>query len=171
MADSADAHLEDDVYARLRALANKYLGLERAGHTLQPTALVHEAYLRLADQDGSAIEDRAHFCAIAAIQMRRVLADHARRVRAQKRGGEWGRVTLAGVAEKSADVDIVALDDALEKLSRIDERQSRVVELRFLGGLTVEDVATALDVSRSTVEAEWRMARAWLITELRKADR
>ena len=161
------------VYDRLRALAGSYFRLERPNHTLEPTALVHEAYVRLVDQSGVEWENRAHFCAIAATAMRRILIDHARSRRAAKRGGgDRHAVTLDAAVSPLADqsVDAIALDEVLEKLESLDPRQYRIVELRFFGGLTVEEVADFLDVSRSTVEAEWRMARAWLSAELGRAD-
>ncbi len=157
------------VYDELRRLAQGQLRRERVAHTLQPTALVHEAYLRVIDQDQVDWESRAHFLAIAAKVMRQVLIDHARRRGAQKRGGEWQRITI-GKAESSQDreeeVDLIALDDALKKLAEMDERKSRVVELRFFGGLSMPEVATALNVSQRTAEADWYMARAWLRAEI-----
>jgi len=141
---------------------------ERAGHTLQPTALVHEAYLRLARETGTEWEDRAHFLAIAATAMRRVLVDHARARGAAKRGGGRTWVTLheelAAQAEQS--VDVLALDQALTRLSSIDERQGKVVELRFFGGLEIRETALLLKVSEGTVKRDWRHAKAWLRREL-----
>ena len=155
------------VQVELRRLAGGMMRSERSDHTLQPTALVNEACLRLFDQRG-AWEGREHFLALAATVMRRILADHARRRRSEKRGGDRKRVTLEGseAAEDDRGVDLTALDAALEKLAGLYERQARIVELRYLAGMTVEEVATTLDISRSTVEAEWRMARAWLHREL-----
>ncbi len=154
------------VYARLRALAGSYMG-GRIEHTLQPTALVHEAYLRLfAMQD--APRDREHFLAIAAMAMRQILADHARRRTADKRGGGKSRsnlddaVAAGSVPADEPDEDLVALHEALERLAKADERRYKVVEMRFLGGLTVEETARALQLSERTVESDWRAARAWL---------
>lgn len=155
------------VQRELHGLAAHMMGAERQEHTLQPTALVNEACLRLFDQKAD-WADRRHFLAVAGTVMRRVLADHARRKGAGKRGGDWQRVTLAGQLSPDTDatIDLLALDAAIEKLAALHERQARIVELRFFAGMTVEDVAAELDVSRSTVEAEWRGARAWLLREL-----
>ncbi|USN98776.1 MAG: sigma-70 family RNA polymerase sigma factor [Phycisphaeraceae bacterium] len=152
------------VYAQLRALAASYLGADRAPNTLQPTALVHEAFVRLLGAQELAFESRAHFFAIAANAMRFVLADHARQKRAQKRGGGWARITLSGIGSSDGDADFDAadVDEALEELARLNERQARVVEMRFFGGLTVEQIAAVLGVSKRTIDAEWHFARAWL---------
>ena len=153
------------VYDELRALAQRILGGERPGHTLQATALLHEAYLRLAGLDAASIADRVHFLRIAARSMRQVLVDHARRRDAEKRGGGGrARVTLAGVvAEGSADgVDVLDLDDALRRLAALDERKARVVELRFFAGLSTGEAAAALGIAPKTAEADWYFARAWL---------
>jgi RNA polymerase sigma-70 factor (ECF subfamily) len=152
------------VYDELRALAARCLRRERADHTLQPTALVHEAYLKLVDQAAVAGKGREHFVGIAARAMRQVLVDHARRHSAAKRGGGRRRIMLDSsvASEKQDPVDLLALDEALERLSALDERQGRIVELRFFGGLTTKEAAELLGVSLSTVEADWRMARAWL---------
>ena len=156
------------VYDELRALAAAYLRRERAGHSLQPTALVHEAFIRLIDSSGIKATDRRHFFAIAANTMRRVLVEHARTRGAAKRGGGQQRVTLTGIqdAKPDADFEVVALDEALKKLAALDERQARIVELRFFGGLEVEEVADLLGVSKRTVEGDWTLARAWLYREL-----
>jgi RNA polymerase sigma factor (TIGR02999 family) len=158
------------VYGELRRLAGHYLRSERPDHTLQPTALVHEAYLRLVDQKSVAWQNRAHFFGIAAQMMRRVLVDHARRRKAAKRDGSLCR---AGAADGEADIEavdrdseILALDQALSRLEALDARQSRIVELRFFGGLTVEETAEAAGVSTATVKREFRTARAWLRQEL-----
>jgi RNA polymerase sigma-70 factor, ECF subfamily len=154
-----------EVYAQLRALASRYLSAGSAP-TLQPTALVHEAWLRLASAGGEAPawRDRSHFCAVAARAMRQALVDHLRRSRADKRGGGLERVTLTGVLghDPGAGVDVLALEDALAQLQALDARQARIVELRFYGGLSVPEAAECLGVSVSTVEKEWRAARAWL---------
>lgn len=156
------------VYAELRALAASYFR-GRGGHTLQPTALVHEAYLRLRKHEG-AIVDRAHFFAVAATAMRQILTDHARRHRAQKRGGaDQERVTLSNVAAFESPIDLVELDQLLSRLAALDERQARLVELRFFAGLTEEEAAELLGVSLRTVQKDWRKARAWLVAELERA--
>jgi RNA polymerase sigma factor (TIGR02999 family) len=163
----AQAELVPQVYSELRALAASYLRGQRRDHTLQPTALVHEAFLRLVRADASAWQDRAHFFAVAATAMRQILTDHARRRQAAKRGGaEQVRVTLSGVAAGDSPIDLIALNDILTKLAALDERQARIVELRFFGGLTEEEVASALGVSLRTVQKDWRSAKAWLLTEL-----
>ena len=172
----AAAHLMELVYAELRGLAGSYLRQQRHDHTLQPTALVHEAFIKLVQSPGAKFNDRAHFFAVAATAMRQILMDHARWKRAAKRGGEarnvgqpddWDRVTLAGVDSGSREMDLVALDDVLSELAKHNERMYRVVELRFFGGLEVEDVARLLGVSKSTVEGDWRAARAWLGVKLK----
>jgi RNA polymerase sigma factor (TIGR02999 family) len=161
------------VYDELRALADAYMRRERAGHTLQPTALVHEAFLRLLRLPPGSVQNRVHFFALAAQAMRRILADHARRHRAAKRGGNAVRVPLVlveGGAPAAAAGDDVAADDldaALEDLAKLDERQARVVELRFFGGLSIEETAEVLAVSPATVKRDWLVARAWLHRELR----
>jgi RNA polymerase sigma factor (TIGR02999 family) len=142
---------------------------ERAGHSLQATALVNEAYLRLVDAKAVAWADRAHFLAVAARVMRRILVDHARARRAKKRGGPATKVTFdeALVVANEPRDDFLALDDALDALATFDERKSRVVELRFFGGLSVEETATVLKVSPGTVMGDWRLAKAWLQREMR----
>ena len=160
----AAARLMPLVYDELRQLARGYLQRERADHTLQATGLVHEAYLRLVDQTVIPCQNRAHFLAIAAQQMRRILVDHARRHRAGKRGGEWCKVEFddALAPSLSRDLDVIALDDALTDLMKLKPLHSQVVELRFFGGMTIEEVADVLDLSPRTVQREWRLARAWL---------
>jgi RNA polymerase sigma-70 factor (ECF subfamily) len=156
------------VYGELRRQAARYLRRERQNHTLQPTALVHEAYLRLADQRDVEWQNRAHFFAISAQIMRRILVDHARGRGRGKRGGGLAPVLLddALAIAEARDLDLVALDDALSALARLDERQSRIVEMRFFAGLEVEEVAEALGVSPTTVKRDWSLARAWLRREL-----
>jgi RNA polymerase sigma-70 factor (ECF subfamily) len=146
---------------------------EGAGHTLQATALLNEAYLRLVDAKAVTWTDRAHFFSLSARLMRRILVDHARARRTLKRGGPDARVTLdeALVVSKELPHDFVALDDALEALAAFDERKSRVIELRFFAGLSVEETAAVLDVSRDTVMRDWRLAKAWLQGEMRRAGR
>ncbi len=157
------------LYDELRGLAERYLISERKGHTLQPTALVHEAYLRLAASAGDRI-DPVHFRAMAARVMRHVLVDHAVAKKADKRGGGCTVLSLDADTPDGlrADLDVEALDEALRRLAELDERKVRVVELRFFGGLTSEEAARELDISLSTVEADWRMAKAWLRSELSK---
>lgn len=154
------------VYDELRSQAARHLRRERREHTLRPTALVHEAYLRLTAQRGTAWPSRAHFFAMAAKVMRHILVDHARRHRAAKRAGSWCRVSLdeadAVAVAPRADVDLLAVEEALGELAALDPDQARVVELRFFGGLSVEETADVLGVSSATVKREWRTARAWL---------
>jgi len=156
------------VYDELRRLAAGYLKGERPGHTLQPTALVHEAYLRLVRQDRVEWQNRAHFFGIAASMMRRVLVDHARRRQAEKRDAGGFRLTLQlGEAfEAARDPELLELDQALGRLERLDADQARVVELRFFGGLTVEETAVVLGISTATVKREWRTAKAFLRDEM-----
>ena len=156
------------VYDELRRLAASYLRSERRDHTLQPTALVHEAYLRLVDQRSTDWRNRAHFFGIAAQMMRRILVDHARRRLAAKRSGGNVFLTLEDVEADAGDrtAEILALDRALAKLEALDPAQARVVEVRFFGGLTVEETAEATKVSSATVKREWRTARAWLRREI-----
>ena len=170
---SAAERLLPLVYDEFRQLARHYLQQERANHTLQPTALVHEAYMKLIDQSRVNWQGRTHFFAVAAQAMRRILVDHARHHLRLKRGGGQHRVTLdEGVAlsAKDRDEDVVALDEALEKLADFDPRQAKVVEMRFFAGLSVEEVAEQLGVSKRTVEGDWTMARAWLSRELKKGE-
>src|ERR1700674_4095118 len=155
------------VYGELHRLAHHYMRNERPGHTLQTTALVNEAYLRLVDVDRMQWRDRAHFFAIAATMMRRILLDPARAHARDKRGGGVVMTSLDdGVVAPSLDVDVIALDDALERLGRIDERQARLVELRYFAGLTIEEAAEALGVSGGTLQRDWAIAKAWLYREL-----
>jgi RNA polymerase sigma factor (TIGR02999 family) len=160
------------VYDELRRLAAGYLKGERRDHTLQPTALVHEAYLRLVRQDRVEWQNRAHFFGIAARMMRRVLVDHARRRQAGKRDAGGFRLTLqvGDALEVSRDPELLELDEALVRLERLDVDQARVVELRFFGGLTVEETATVLGISTATVKREWRTARAFLRQEMDDRD-
>ena len=156
------------VYEELRRIAQHYLRNERPGHTLQSTALVHEAYVRMIHQDLPDWQNRAHFFAVAAQLMRQILVDHARAHRADKRGGGVCNVTLDEAEEDAlqVDVDILALDDALKTLSTMDPQQGEVVELRFFGGLSIDDTAAVLGISSSTVKRDWITARAWLHREL-----
>lgn len=156
------------VYDELRRLAAAYLRRERPGQTLQPTALVHEAYLRLRKDRPERWQNRAHFCAIAAHSMRQILIERARARHALKRGGVQPRVTLdeALVAGGELSVDLLALDHALDQLAALDATQARIVELRYFGGLTIEETAAALDSSPATVKRHWTVARAWLARAL-----
>jgi RNA polymerase sigma factor (TIGR02999 family) len=164
----APARLMPLVYEELRGLARQYLQRERPDHTLQATGLVHEAYLRLVDQSTTTWQNRAHFFGVAAQIMRRILVDYARSHRTEKRGGGWDKLAfdeaLAPSAERS--IDLVALDDALKDLLALDPRQSQIVELRFFGGLTNEEIGEVLEISPRTVKREWRMAKAWLRREI-----
>jgi RNA polymerase sigma factor (TIGR02999 family) len=156
------------VYDELRRQAARYLRREKPGHTLQTTALIHEAYVRLVDQRNVQWQNRAHFFGIAAQMMRRILVDHARTKKRVKRGGSDIKVSLddAKVAGKGQDLDVVEVDEALTRLAKIDEQQSRVVELRFFSGLTVEETAEVMGISPATVKRDWSMAKAWLHREL-----
>ncbi|HYR89632.1 MAG TPA: sigma-70 family RNA polymerase sigma factor [Terriglobia bacterium] len=156
------------VYEELRRRAGSYMRSEKPGHSLQPTVLVHEAYLRLVDQDGINWQNRSHFFAVASQILRHILVDHARARHRLKRGGEAFRVTWVedfGVQQREG-IDLMALHDALERLSESDPQQGRIVELRFFGGLSIEETAEALNISSATVKREWSMARAWLYREL-----
>jgi RNA polymerase sigma factor (TIGR02999 family) len=169
--DAALERLTPLVEAELHRLARAYMGRERREHTLQPTALVNEAFLRLADARRVRWQDRAHFLGIAARLMRRVLVDHARARGYRKRGGGAQRVTLheAVVASPDRALDVVALDRALEALAAVDDRKSQIIELRFFGGLSVEETAKVLGVSPDTVKRDWRLAKLWLLRELEGA--
>jgi len=156
------------VYSELHGLADAFMRRERSNHTLQPTALVHEAYMRLVDQREVNWENRAHFMSIAAETMRRILVNHALASNAAKRSGKETRVSLdeAMGFQNGEEVDVVLLDEALTTLASFDPRQSQIVELRFFGGLTIKEVSTVLDMSTATVEREWRTAKAWLHDQL-----
>jgi RNA polymerase sigma factor (TIGR02999 family) len=160
------------VYDELRRIARHYLQGERPGHTLQSTALVNEAYVRMVAQDFPQWQNRAHFFAVAAQLMRQILVDHARAHRASKRGGNVYKVSLdeAEGQPQATDLDIVALDDALKNLAEMDPQQSKVVELKFFAGLSIEDTAEVLDISPSTVKRDWVTARAWLYRELDRSS-
>lgn len=157
------------VYQELHQIARRCMAGERVGHSLQATALVNEAFVRLVDGKAVAWNDRAHFLAVSARVMRRILVDHARARQYQKRGGDAVRVSFDEALVVSSDLhpEFVALDAALQALAKFDERKSRVIEMRFFGGLTVEEVAAVLDVSPATVMGDWRFAKAWLKRELR----
>jgi RNA polymerase sigma factor (TIGR02999 family) len=169
---AADA-LAPLVYEQLRAIAGSYFRGQPADHTLQPTALVHEAYLKLVRAPESDWEGRVHFCAVAATAMRQILQDRARRRSTAKRGGDGHREPLTNqmaTPTGGTPIDIVALNDALERLAVLSPRQARIVELRFFGGLTIEEAADVLEVSHTTIENEWRVARAWLSRELGQSE-
>lgn len=168
---SAGERLLPLIYAELHRQAARAMRREPQEHTLQPTALVNEAYLRLVGQDRVQWHNRSHFFGVAAQLMRRILVDHARGRDAAKRGGGAQRVTLAGdqgQAQDEDDVDVLALHEALETLASLDPRQARVVELRYFSGLNIEETAEAMDISPATVKREWTIARAWLRRELRR---
>jgi RNA polymerase sigma-70 factor (ECF subfamily) len=166
----AVAELLPLVYDELRRLAASYLRRERPGQTLQATALVHEAYVRLIGEKAQNFQNRKHFLAIAALSMRQILVQRARARKAAKRGGDPERITLDDylIASRDANtaIDLVALDAALEKLAALDPRQAKVVELRYFGGLSVEEAAEVLDISPATLKRDWTLARAWLKREL-----
>jgi len=168
--EAAFNKLASIVYRELRRQARVCLGRERAAHSIQATELVHEAWIRLASQEDKNWENRAHFFALSARVMRNLLVDHARRRRAERRGGEIVRVELdEGLTLAAGDSDeVLRLNDSLDRLAQIDPRQSRIVELRFFGGLSVEEVSAVLDISERTVKRELSMARAWLYGEVRR---
>ena len=159
------------VYQELRRIAQYHLKQERADHTLQSTALVHEAYLRLLKQSPAEVENRAHFLAVASRLMRQILVDHARGHRAAKRGGGLKLELQDAMAQQNVEnVDLIALDNALNELARLDPQQSQIVEMRFFGGLSIEDTAEVIGVSRTTVKREWATARAWLLREMSRKE-
>jgi RNA polymerase sigma-70 factor, ECF subfamily len=161
------------VYNELHRLAQRYMASEQTGHPLQTTALVHEVYLRLVDVQNVDWQNRAHFYALCARLMRRILIDFARSRNYQKRGGQFAHIELEEAATVSAvaGAELLAVDEALKALAEVDTRKSEVIELRFFGGLTVEETAAALDVSPETVMRDWKLAKAWLLRELSKEDR
>ena len=168
--ETALAKLTPLVYQELHRLARGYMGRERAGHTLQTTALVNEAYLRLIDSSRVRWQNRAHFFAVSAQLMRRILVDFARSRNYQKRGGEMARVSFSEAFEvaEEQEADLVALDEALTALAKVDPRKSQVIELRFFGGLSVEETGEVLQVSADTVMRDWRLAKMWLLREISK---
>ena len=172
---SSVAHLLPLVYDELRALAQRLLQRERCGHTLQATALVHEAYLRLLEQRDAPWKSRAYFFGAAARILRRILVNHEEARSAAKRGGNHRRIAIDAdlhAREASADsIDLILLDDLLDELGRLDERQARIVELKFFGGLSIKQIAEVLQISPRTVDGEWALARAWLRTQMRAGDR
>jgi len=170
--DSAREALLPLVYDDLRRIARSYLRRERPGHTLQPTALVHEAYLRLIDQRRVTWQNRAQFVGLAAVMMRRVLVNHARDRSAAKRGGQAERVPLTVAADVVAvpQADVLAIHEALDRLHTLDARKSRVVELKFFGGLTTAEISEVMEISPATTEREWSFARAWLYDVISAGD-
>ena len=172
-APSALETLTPLVYKELRRLAGSYMRSEGAGHTLQPTALVHEAFLRMVARDAPDCQNRAHFYGVASHLMRQILIDHARTRHAGKRGGGKAHISLEEnlVVSREREADLVSLDDALERLSALDPRKTRVVELRFFGGLSVEETATVLRISPQSVVRDWRLARSWRLREIRGETR
>ena len=171
-APDAAAQLLPLVYDQLRALARSYFRNQPSDHTLQPTALVHEAFVHLVGREAAAWTSRAHFLAVAAVAMRGIIVDHARRRSAAKRGGEWQRVTMTDPAsDGGAEIDALDIDEAMQTLAAGYPRQAKVAELRYFGGMSVMEVAHVLNTSKSTVEEDWRFARAWLNAKLRGKDR
>ena len=160
------------VYDELHRLARSYMRHQPSGHTFQTTELIHEAYLKLAKQDKRTWENRVHFFGVAAQAMRHILVDHARSKHSQKRGGWQERVTLTDISAVTQDetADIIALDDALKTLTTLDDRKSRVVELKFFAGLTTDEIAQVLKISPETVKRDWRFARTWLLREMSAAQ-
>lgn len=160
------------VYEELRQMANYYMRNERKGHTLQTSALVNEAYLRLVDHENIQWQNRSHFFGLAAQAMRRILVDHARSRNYQKRGGGAEQVSLDEAATLAEDraAELIALDDALQELAKFDQRKSRIVEMRYFGGLSGEEVAEALGISTATVSRDWETAKAWLLRELSRKE-
>ncbi|MBV8049818.1 MAG: sigma-70 family RNA polymerase sigma factor [Acidobacteriaceae bacterium] len=168
--EGAASKLIPIVYGELRRLAASYMRRERVDHTLQPTALVHEAYLKLIEQRSTNWQNRSHFFGVAAQLMRRILIDHARGQKRQKRGGEQQKISLDEAfifSEQQADEQL-AVDDSLDRLAKVDPRQARVVELRFFGGLNVDEAAQVLGVSPKTVKRDWSVAKAWLYADLKE---
>lgn len=158
----------DLVYAELHRIASKAMRAERSDHTLQPTALVNEAYMRLAGKEGLVIKDRGHFFAVATTVMRRILVDHARGKKAIRRGGDLVRVTLEDAASQGHNMELLALDEQLSLLAQIDKRQASLLEMRYFGGLSIEEICEAVNMASSTVHKELKKARAWLFTRLKQ---
>lgn len=169
--DSAAHRLLPLVYGELRAIAAEMFRDQPANHTLDATTVVHEAFLRLVRAPKTEFTDRAHFFAVAAKAMRTHLIDHARKRKADKRGSGWERITLSGLSDafQGRSLDFLALDEALTRLAGLHERQARIVEMRFFGGLTIAETGEVLDISEATVKNDWAMARAWLACELSAA--
>ncbi len=170
----AEGRLVGLIYAELRRIAARYMRNERADHSLQPTALVHEAYLKLRKMNAIDWQSRSHFFAVSAHTMRQILVDHARARQAEKRGFDWNRVSCEVdelLAATAPTVDIIELDQALGRLETFDQRQARVVEMRFFGGLSEDEIGVELGVSERTVKRDWRIARAWLYHELSQSHK
>ncbi len=169
---TAAAALLPRMYDELKRLAASQLRDQPTDHTLQPTALVNEAFLKLAGQGGADVKDRTHFFVLASKVMRQVLIDHARAKQAAKRGGDWQRITLSGMHEPSGfeDIDLLSLNEVLNELASLSERKARLVELRFFAGLTEIEAARVLGISRTEATRQWRMTRAWLSKRLRETD-
>ena len=168
----AESRLLSLIYSELRRIAARYMRGERADHSLQPTALVHEAYLRLHNMGSVDWQSRTHFLAVAAHTMRRILVDHARAKKAGKRGLDWNQVELDVdqiYCASQATVDTIELDEALTRLAAFDERQAKIVEMRFFGGLSEQEIGLSMGISERTVKREWRIAKAWLYQELSQA--
>lgn len=163
-----EQYLVPKIYQELRRIASRHMRFERAGHTLQTTALVNEAYLRMIDTTAVSWQNRAHFFALASTLMRHILVDHERERRAAKRGGVQHQITLdeALLPSRQESIDVLALHEALERLTEFDPRQGRIIELHFFGGLSFEEIALVLEISERTVKRDWSMARAWLRNEL-----
>ena len=167
--DGAADRLLPIIYTELHAIAQRFFTQRHAGETIQPTILVHDVFMKLAQKTDMEWESRAHFFAVAAKAMRDLLVDHARRHHAAKRGGGWKRITLSGVGDSAQEdqlIDVLDLEDVLKRLGDVDQRQERIVELRFFAGLSVAEIARVLGVSERTVMYDWRMARAWLRAQL-----
>lgn len=162
-------HILPHIYDELRRLASSYLRKERSNHTLQPTALVHEAYMKLIDQNRVKWQNRAHFFGIAAQVMRRILMDHARKHQAEKRGGEFEKLPIEEeilIVSQDKSAELIALDEALDELAKIDPDKARIVELRYFGGLSIEETAEVMGVSVPTINRHWKMAKAWLYSQV-----
>jgi RNA polymerase sigma-70 factor (ECF subfamily) len=171
-AESNEAGDWDEIYRRLRTIAGRFMREQRRDHTLSPTALANEAYVKISGWKNAPGVDREHLVAVAATAMRQILVNHARRRSRLKRGGDAQRIPLGDhlFAATTGESDLLEIDDALNELMKLDPRKGRIVELRFFGGLTVDQVAALLDLSRSTIESEWRSARAWLLTAISGGD-
>lgn len=173
ISEGETSELMAEVYDQLHQAAGYWFNRQPSDHTLQPTALVHEAFLKIASQKDASWEDRVHFMALASKAMRQILIDYSRRRKARKRGGDWARVTLTGISQNSEveSIDVLSLNEALEELEQLNETQARIIEMRFLGGMTTEEIAKALSISNNEIQLEWRMARAWLQHRIQHGDK